>query len=176
VGLLSLTLAGWGGNKVTNISPHVGVCKEHINKIMLSFRGMAHIANISTVGRPLRYLVPESERRDWVVTTDVDMDVLRDCARAVQQYGIPFMQNHETLVSMRDFLIEDFTNDFSWRYRVAVIDRALGNRGAAMAVLKEGLAQIGDRKTPADEEYRTFIQRFEESPDEMFVVESETSP
>ncbi len=71
--------------------PVMGVRDEQVESWLID-AGYAGKANpfLATVTRPLLYLMPEAERRDWIIDERGDDDEA-DLVSAIVTYGVPYM-------------------------------------------------------------------------------------
>jgi hypothetical protein len=141
------------------LNPVVGVRYQLVERIVANGRGEKfHDYVPPTVSSPLRYLVSERDRSDWVLDgSSGDAHVVEVVASAVSRFGEPFVQSlldPERLVST---LERACPRDQQAAYRWPALLTHLGRRAEASAASSAVVADLGDRSDQAARELRVFI-------------------
>ena len=171
-GLIGVNLNSWAGGRVVNIDPAIGVREARVNMIASAFRGAPYPPSMPTVVRLLSNLLPAGSRRSWTVEAAGDLSQVDACVAEIRTRGLPYIEQHMTLESMRQPLVEGLFREYHGsRYSLAVIQAMLGRRDLGIILLREMLDEIGDSEIRADQEFRRFVRRFESSPLDIYAMD-----
>jgi hypothetical protein len=150
----------------TLLHPVVGIRDQLVERIVANGRGeKLHAYVPPTVSSPLRYLVPDRARPDWVLDgSSGDAQVVEAVASAVSRFGVPFVESlldRDRLVST---LEDAHARDQQAAYRWPALLMLLGRRAEASAASSAVVAELGDRDDQAARELRAFIDWLTSNP------------
>lgn len=161
-GYVGLNLATHLPNHRIGISPIVGVSYLPIEDHMQKLCTTSPFLNDATLTTAVGYLTPEKRFLQWVFDPAlgdmVDSEIAK-IMRSIEEYGLPFMQEHTSL----DSIIEELeatrytVNDLR-RYRLPVAYLLAGRRDEALKFVEQELEAMKERTDPAAAQYRDFAQ------------------
>ncbi|HET9343283.1 MAG TPA: hypothetical protein VFO25_10260 [Candidatus Eremiobacteraceae bacterium] len=140
--------------------------------IVSAFRGIPYRSSMPTVVNLLSNLPPTSTHRSWTVEDAGDLSPVDACVGEIQTRGLAFIEQHMTLESMRQSLIERLAGEYyGFRYTLAVVHAMLGRQDLGMILLSAVLEDIRAGKVPATEEFLRFVRWFESSPLDIYSMD-----
>jgi hypothetical protein len=144
----------------TLLNPVVGVRHQSVERVVADLCLETFHENWpATVSRPLRYLVPESARRDWVVDgSPADAAVIDDLANAVQTWGASFMRSSETLAGLVAALRSGSGSAAQTALRLPVALWLTGDAEGAMQTVACEVASLGPRSDDVAVQLRGFAR------------------
>jgi hypothetical protein len=165
-GYVGLNLATRLPNNRIGISSIVGVSylpiEDRIQKLCIT----SPFLNDATLTTAVGYLTPEKRFLQWVfdpALRDIVDSEIAKIIRSIEQYGLPFMQEHTSL----DSIIEELeatrytVNDLR-RYRLPAAYLLAGKRDEALKLVGQELEAMRGRTDPAASQYRVFAQALQE--------------
>ena len=144
------------------IHPVVGIREQATERVVAQGRGQeVHDYLPPTICEPLRYLMPESERSDWILDgSPGDREVVDSVVGAVKQYGLRYVErlvDYDSLVSaLRAAHTGDVEAAYRWPALLARLERRQEAKEAAMIIADE----LGDRDDQAARGLRAFLDQF----------------
>lgn len=158
LGLNAASRAGLPGEVA--LHPIVGVRSHAVESCVAEGRGEALHAYVPpTVSEPLRYLVPESLREDWIFDSSGtnEVEVSAAVVRAVREFGLPFIRKTADLGSLASRLAEAYPKDQQAAYRWPTALWVAGQRDAAAHAVAAVQTAVVGRTDPAAEELTAFL-------------------
>lgn len=165
-GYVGLNLATRLPNKRIGISPIVGVSylpvEDRIQKLCITSPFLNDVTLTTAVG----YLTPEKRFLEWVFDPalgDIVDSEIAKIIRAIEQYGLPFMQEHTSLDSIiAELEATRYTVNDLRRYRLPVAYLLAGRKNEALKFVEQELEAMKERTDPAAAQYRDFAQAVRE--------------
>jgi hypothetical protein len=158
-GWLGLNTASHRNDGRVGINPVVGVRSERIEQRIGRLLGEKQPRLAPTICTSLGYLMPEARYVEWLFEP-APFDYLSECkrmARAVEVYGMPFMNSNSTLTAqLQDLEHLRFSSKETAVYRCPVAYLLSGRTELAAAYVKRQLEELGDREDLAAQQYKTF--------------------
>lgn len=150
------------GRGETRLNPVVGVRHLGVERKLAEILGESMHAYLPpTVSSPLRYLVSEESRRDWVLVGSVsDLAVGNDIAVGVEKFGFAFMRACGSLQGLIGAMHRGHGHHEQNAFRLPVALLLGGDSSEALRSVDSQLAAIGDRLDPAAGAFRDFARRF----------------
>jgi hypothetical protein len=165
-GYVGLNLATRLPNNSIGISPIVGVSYAPIEDRIQKLCTTSPFLNDATLTTAVGYLTPEKRFLQWVFDPalgDTMGSEIAKIARSIEQYGLPFMQEHTSLESIiTELEATRYTVNDLRRYRLPVAYLLAGKRDEALKLLGQELEAMNERTDPAALQYRDFAQAVRE--------------
>jgi len=161
VGWVGLNDAFDRSARVMRINPVIGVRYQPVERLVAEMCGLKFHAYVPpTVTRPLGYLTPEDTYRTWDFQEGEELHgVAASMARAITDYGLPFMTAHTAPEALAAALRERrFQVGEQAEYRIPALLYLLGRTDEAEAYLRERLAALSGADYPAADFYRAFAR------------------
>lgn len=162
LGLNAASRAGHPGEVA--LHPIVGVRSQLVESCVAEGRGAALHAYVPpTLTEPLRYLVPEALRDDWVLDSSgtLDVEVSAALVRAVREFGIPYIRETADLAALASRLAEVQAKDQQAAYRWPTSLWVAGEHEAAARATATVQAALAGRSDPAAIELASFLSWLE---------------
>ncbi len=131
--------------------PVVGVRDEQVESWLID-AGYAGKANpfLATVTTPLRYLVPEAERRDWIID-EQGADDEAALVTAIVTYGIPYMRRMADREAIVRQLAEERDRFGYAEARMPLLFLAMGQPADALRSIESAREWLAPQSGPAAE-------------------------
>jgi hypothetical protein len=139
------------------ISPIVGVVYSPIEDLVAKLC-RPPFADGPTISTAVGYLTPEGRFLEWVFdpTLDATPEIVK-MTRAIQEYGVPFMQEHTALHSIiAELEAKRFTINETRRYRLPAAYLLAGQKEEALRFVEQELKDLNTRTDPAAAQFRDF--------------------
>lgn len=148
------------------ISPVVGITFRPIEDLLKMLSGSSLFLGGVTLTEALGYLTPEKRFLQWVfdpALPDLVAPEIAKIIRAVEEYGLPFMEEHITLNSIiAELEAKRFTVNDLRRYRLPAAYFLVGRREDALKFVEGELRELYKRTDEAATEFRHFAQAFKD--------------
>jgi hypothetical protein len=145
------------------ISPIVGVVYRPIEDLVkrLSSSWPSYGATLSTA---VGYLTPERRFLEWVFDPTMDVsDEMAKIMRAVEYYGLPFMEEHASLRSIiNELQAKRFTINDTRRYRLPAAYLLAGRKEEALRFIEQELEGLRERTDDAAAQFREYVRAFKD--------------
>jgi hypothetical protein len=144
------------------LNPVVGVRSQVVEMDVAMARGVKFHSYIPpSISTPLRYLMPEGNRVDWILVGEAgsDSEVAESVVRAISGYGIPYFNQHVSLGALSSVLGEKWMRDEQATERWPVALWRMGKVDEALKAVDEILSAAAGRDDPAARELRLFMGR-----------------
>ncbi|MFF4654441.1 hypothetical protein [Streptomyces sp. NPDC001381] len=161
-GWIGLNVATYGLPASLGVNPVVGVRFDRLDEVMRALRDDLPKEPMPVISRPLGYLMPENSFRLWEFRQGRDVQsVAESMARAVSEYGEPFMKKYSEWVNFsRDLEAPGLLMEHE-RAKVLPVVRALDGRvEVARGVVADELARISGMSDVYAQSYRAFAEKF----------------
>ncbi len=134
-----------------SIFPIVGLRDEEVESWLID-AGFAGKANpfLATVGMPLRYLMPEAERRDWIIDERGDDDEAA-LLTAIVTYGVPYMHRMADREAIVRQLAEERDGFGDAEVRIPLLLLAMGRPADALRSIESAREWLAPQSGPAAE-------------------------
>jgi len=156
-GWLGLNLATTQAEYQISINPVIGIRHNAIETLVVDLSGQNH-GYQPTIRQSLGYLLPERRFMSWVFESgfDNDLEVAR-MVKAIELYGIPFMQSHSALDIIITSLQElKLAYAASAAYRLPAAYLVSGRKELATSYVQKRLETISNKRGPFFDNYKIF--------------------
>lgn len=140
------------------VSPIVGVVYSPIEDLVTKLC-RPPFADGPTISTAVGYLTPEGRFLEWVFdpTLDATPELVK-MTRAIQEYGLPFIQEHTALHSIiTDLEGKRFTINDTRRYRLPAAYLLAGRKEEALRFVEHELKDLDARTDPTTAQFRDFV-------------------
>jgi hypothetical protein len=159
VGWVGLNAASHRSDRRVGINPVVGIRHQKIEGMVEEFMAEKESRLTPTISTSVGYLMPEGRYLEWLFELapfDYDAECRR-MVKAVEVYGIPFMNSNSKLVQVLQNLEGlRFASKDATIYKLPVAYILSGKRDSATAYVERQLKELGERQDIAARQYKTF--------------------
>ena len=159
---------GWVGfNRGTHpadglisVHPIVGLRHQPTERLIATLlEEKFHSFSPATMSEPLRYLVPESERRFWEFNANTFAVTFSAMMEALVSWGLPYIEENASLSAMTRAMVAlgERLNQKN-AVRLPVMHYLLGEHALAEQCLERELAKREGRRNPEADRYRRFSE------------------
>lgn len=162
IGWVGLNRAVGHRDGLLEINPIMGVRHQPLERMLADIVGEKfHPCIPPSIGVHLGYLMPQKEYIPWLFADDGGNGIrVKKMVAAIIEYGRPFMEANTTLDALCETMAHSgFGVPHQIAYRLPVAYLMLGQTSVVEGFLRSQLAEIGDRKDPAAQDYREFATR-----------------
>jgi hypothetical protein len=151
-------------DRVYAINPVIGVIHLPLEKLVAEIREKKfHLHCLSTISTPIGYLLPKPTYTTWKFAEGCDnAKTVKDMARKIKKYAIPFMESHSTFETMAPLLIEERMHplDLHIMERIPAAYYLAGRRKMAEKIIKDELEEFEGENYPAAQDFRRYAKAF----------------
>ena len=142
------------------IAPVVGVIYSPLEGLLGTVSEASQFRNDATLTVEVGYLTPQKKFMEWVFdpTLDAGSEITK-VIRVIEEYGLPFMQEHLTLDQIiTELEANRFTVNDLRRYRLPAAYVLAQRKDEARRFIEQELKELAPRTDSAANEFREFAQ------------------